>query len=150
MKTIVNVRDHRIVSEMNLEDGAYNISIHKMCDDKTYQQVKKLWATIDDISTRLYGDRSQAQQIYMQILHMAGKRTEKLIVDEDALPVLSRHVKSLAVVYRDVVNGVPKCLVDVCLEGISEMSRKEVSAVIDSCINYAIECGVDPQIERES
>lgn len=150
MKTMVSIKDHKIVSDLNLDDGVYNISIHKRCDDKTYNQVKKLWATIDDISMKLYGDKSQSQLIYLQILHMAGRRTEKLIIEDDAIPALRRMVKSIAIVQRDVVNGKPMCVVDVCLEGISEMSRSEVASVIDSCIKYAIESGVDPQIEREA
>lgn len=149
MKTLVSIKDHKITSSFDLDDGVYNITIHKRCNDKTYKQVKGLWATIDDISEKLYGNKSQSQEIYMQILHMAGRRTEKMIIDEDAIPELQKFVKSIAIVYRDVVNGKAKCVVDVCFEGISEMSRNEVAAVIDTCINYAIECGVEPQIGKD-
>ena len=33
--------------------------------------------------------------------------------------------------------------------GISEMTKKEVSKVIESCVHYAEEVGVVPQIKEE-
>lgn len=149
MKTIVNVKDKQVISVLNLEDGTYNISINKRCDDKTVKQVKGLWATIDDISEKLYGDKSRSEGIYHQILHMAGQRTEKVIIEELALDDFKKVVKSIDVVSREVVNGKPMCVCDVCLVGVSEMSRREVIQVIDSCVRYALECGVEPQIGKE-
>lgn len=149
MKTIVNIKDKQCISVLNLEDGTYNISINKRCDDKTVKQIKGLWATIDDISEKLYGDRSGADLIYHQILHMAGQRTEKMVIEEIALNDFRKVVKSIEVKSREVVNGKPMCVCDVCLVGVSEMSKKEVTQVIDSCVRYALECGVDPQIGKD-
>ena len=68
MKTYVSIKDHKITSDLNLEDGTYTIVINKKCDNKTLDQVKKLWATINDISVKLYGNKSESDNIYTQIV----------------------------------------------------------------------------------
>ena len=149
MKTYVSIKDHKITSDLNLEDGTYTIVINKKCDNKTLDQVKKLWATINDISVKLYGNKSESDNIYTQILHMAGVRTHMLVLDDRALADLRDYTKHIYVKERSVVNGRPMALVEVCFSGISEMTRKEVSEVIDCCIRYADEVGVEPYLERE-
>ena len=85
MKFTVEIKDCRLLTPLKLSDGVYEIDVRKKGEAKTYEQVKKLWATIDDISKEQYGDVSQSMNIYMQILHTAGVRTEKLLIPAGAV-----------------------------------------------------------------
>ena len=142
------IKDNRIVNLIDLKDGVYDIEIKPKGDSKTYEQVKKLWATIDDISRNEYGDTSQSVNIYLQILQMAGVRTDKALIPEVALNDLQKKVKALNVVSKETINHEPYVVVHICLSGISEMSKKEVANVIEVAIRWASELGIDTELER--
>lgn len=150
MKSIVQIKDKKVIDSVNLEDGQYRLSIEKVCDSKTLEQTRKLWATCSDISQKLYGNKSEKESVYIQILKMAGQRTFKLMIMEDAIEDLKKQkgVKCISVLSRDVINHTPYAYIDVCMTGISDMDKKEVSQVIDCACKYADEVGVIPQIER--
>lgn len=151
MKSIVHIKDKQIVSLLNLEDGEYRISIEKKCDDKTLDQTRKLWATCSDISEKIYGTKAEKDVIYLQILRMAGQRTYRLTLEEDALEEFKKQkgIKAVSILSRDIINHKPYVYVEVCMSGISEMDKKEVSQVIDACCRYAEEVGVIPQVKDE-
>jgi len=152
MRSQIQIKDNLVVNRVNLEDGTYNCSFSKKTDDKTLEQVRKLWATIGDISKKLYGDTSEKDSIYIQILQMAGQRTYQVTMEEDAIDDFKKNktIKCISIKSREVIGHKAYVLMDVCMTGISEMDKKEVSQVIESCIKYANECGVIPQVERES
>ena len=150
MKSTITIKDKKVTSNLDLEDGVYAISITKKGDEKSLEQVKKLWATCSDIAEALYGLKSEKDKVYMQILKMAGVRTYKLVLEENALETFmnNRNVKCVSVLSREVVNHRPMALVEVCMTGISEMDKKEVSRVIEECCRYAVECGIEPQVRN--
>lgn len=151
MRSQLTIKDKKVMSSLNLPDGTYNVSISKKCDDKTLEQVRKLWATIGDISIKLYGNTSEKDEIYLQILQMAGQRTYEVTMLEEAIEDFKKckDVKCIAVKSREVVGHKLYALCDVCMTGISDMDKKEVSKVIEACLRYADEVGVIPQIERD-
>lgn len=142
------IKDNQIVNKFDLEDGIYDLDIKPKGDSKTYEQVKKLWATIDDISRVEYGDVSQSNNIYLQILNMAGIKTDKVLMPEDAIKGLKRKVRALNVISRETINHQPYAVVNVCFTGISDMSKKEVANVIEVAIRWASELGIDTELER--
>ena len=148
MKLNALVKSNYIVNKFDLEDGVYSIDLKKKGDSKTYEQVKKLWATIDDISRAEYGDISNSTHTYLQILSQAGVRTDKVLIPEVAVEDLRKKVKALDVVSRETVNHQPYAVVNVCLTGISEMSKSEVSQVIEVAVRWASELGIDTDLER--
>lgn len=150
MRYTAEIRDNRIINELNLADGIYDVEIRKKGASKTYEQVKKLWATIDDISRAEYGDVSQSTNIYLQILNMAGVRTDKVLIPEEAVKDLKKKTKALSVVSKETINHKPYAVVNVCFAGISDMNKGEVSNVIEAAIRWASELGIETELNNES
>lgn len=146
MKLNVVIKNNQTKAIIPVPDGIYELSIKQRGDSKTYEQVKKLWATIDDISRNQYGDISQSNNIYLQILEMAGVRTDKLIIPKDAVKDLKKKVKAISVVSEETINNIPSAIVNVCLTGISDMSKKEVANVIEVAIKWAAELGIETEL----
>lgn len=142
MKFVCEVKDCKIQSLVNLPNGFYEVNIREKDKSRTYEQIKKLWATIDEISKVDYGDTSQSQNIYFQILQMAGIETDILAVQEKAYKSLLKKVKCCEILSKEVIDHVSWLNVRVCFKGISEMSKAELSKVIEVCVKYASEKGV--------
>lgn len=144
------IENQRITNRFDLPDGVYDLDIKPKGKSKTYEQAKKLWATIDDISRHEYGDVSQSTNIYLQILMMAGIRTVVIPLPEDAVESFRKKVKALGIISRETVNHQPICFCRVCPTGISDMTKKEVSDVIECAIRYASELGIESELENEN
>lgn len=147
MKLNAIIKDGYITNQYNLSDGAYEMTLKKRGDSKTYEQVKKLWATIDDISRAENGDISQSMSIYLKILQMAGVRTDKVLIPYDAVNSLKKKVKSLEIVSRETINHQDYALVNLCLSGISDMTKYEVANVIEVAIRWASELGIETDLK---
>lgn len=142
------IKDCRIQNTFNLNDGVYSVDIRPISSARSYEQIKKLWATIDDISREEYGDISQSNNIYLQILQMAGIRTDRILIPEIAIDDLKKKAKAVNVVSRETVNHQPYALVNVCFTGISEMTKAEVSEVIETAIRWASELGIETELSN--
>ena len=146
MKSSVTIKDGKITDLFNLDDGSYDIDIKMKSSARTYEQIKKLWATINDISRADYGDISESENIYFQILQMAGVRTDEVILPEEALKDFRKKVRTLRVISHEIINHRPMVLVNACMCGISEMNKKELSSVIETTIRYANEKGIKTEL----
>lgn len=146
MKSIIEVKDRRIVSTMNLDDGAYEVKIKEKDVTHTLEQIKKLWATIDDISRKEYGDISESETIYFQILNMAGVKTYKYVIPTASIKDFRKKVRSMKVISDEVIDHQAVSVVNVCLKGVSEMSKKEVSQVIETTVKWASELGIETEL----
>lgn len=146
MRSNVNIKEGYITSKINLPDGMYEIDVREKEMSKSYEQVKKLWATIDDISKHEYGDTSESKHIYFQILNMAGIDTAKLLVPEKALPYLQKKFRATDVISHEVINHTPHAIVNVCYKGLSEMSKREASSVIETAIKWCNEIGINTDL----
>lgn len=143
MKSLLKVKDNKIISDINLPDGTYEADIKKKDKSHTIEQIKKLWATIDEISKAQCGNTSMSEQIYFQILSMSGVETTKFAIDERALDDLRKKVRTLVVIGKEIVNHKPYAIVNVCLKGVSEMSKSQVSKIIETTIQYGSELGIN-------
>lgn len=148
MRLNVTIEDNHIKNKFDLPNGIYDIELKPKGEAKTYEQVKKLWATIDDISKHEYGDSSQSTNIYFQILAMAGIRTDKLLIPAEAYKDLKKKVRAISIVSNEVINHIPHYIVQVCLTGISDMNKQEVSSVIETAIKWCSELGIETELER--
>lgn len=146
MKLNAVIKNNQVKTTIPVPDGVYELSLKQRGDSKTYEQVKKLWATIDDISRNEYGDVSQSNNIYFQILEMAGVRTDKIIIPKDAIKDLKKKVKAISVISEETIGGISSAVVNVCLTGISDMNKKEVASVIEVAIKWATELGIDTEL----
>jgi len=148
MRSNAIIKEGQILNTFNLNDGVYHIDIRPVSSARSYEQIKKLWATIDDISREEYGDISQSNSIYLKILQMSGIRTDRILIPEIAVDDLKKKAKALEIVSRETINHQPYALVNVCFAGISEMTKVEVSSVIETAIRWASELGIDTELER--
>lgn len=148
MKFVGEIRNNKIITPIDMPNGKYDISVKEKDQSKTIEQLKKLWATIDDISKAQYGNVSQSDNIYFQILNMSGIKTYKALIQEEALKPLKAKVRAVSVIANEVIDHIPYVLVNVCVVGVSEMSKKELSSVIETTIQYASEVGVSTELER--
>lgn len=148
MKSNAVIKDCRIQNTFNLNDGVYSVEIRPISSARSYEQIKKLWATIDDISRAEYGDISQSGNIYLQILAMSGIRTDRILIPEVAVEDLKKKARAVNVVSREIINHQPYALVNTSFTGISEMTKAEVSEVIETAIRWAAELGIETELER--
>lgn len=147
MELNVLLKDKKILSEINLPNGVYELKIKEKDKSRTYEQIKKVWATISEISIHEYGDTSQKENIYFQLLEMSGIKTEMIIIPLSAVEDFRKKVRTLKVVSNEIVNHKPVALVNICLKGLSEFSKKEACAFIESITRYASELGIESEVE---
>lgn len=148
MKTIFEVKNGKVINSIDVKDGTYVGSLNQKQNDKTQEQIRKLWATIDEISKKVNGNKNDNMSIYFQILLDSGQHNFKVVIPETALDDFKRNVRCLRVLSREVVNHRPMVVVETCMVGVSEMDKKEVAQVIKTCIRYADEIGVATNFER--
>ena len=79
---------------------------------------------------------------------MSGIRTDRILIPEVAVKDLKKKAKALNVMSKETINHQPYCLVNVCFAGISEMTKAEVSQVIETAIRWASELGIETELER--
>lgn len=130
------------------KDKEYEITVREYKDNRSKRQNDKLWAIINDICMKQDGNLRNADDLYLQLLEMAGAK--HLIVSipyearKDLLKVV-RSIKTLDVFTEDGVTYATVCL----FYGSSSMNTKEMGNLIETAINYAYELGVDTEKYEE-
>ena len=130
------------------KDKEYEITVREYKDNRSKRQNDKLWAIINDICMKQDGNLRNADDLYLQLLEMAGAK--HLIVSipyearKDLLKVV-RSIKTLDVFTEDGVTYATVCL----FYGSSSMNTKEMGNLIETAINYAYELGVDTEQYEE-
>ncbi len=125
----------------SLKTGRYNLIIEDIQKAKTEAQNRYLWALIGEIGKKINGSRAEDEEIYAQILDMAGAKVEYLAAKkgtEDRLRAFFRVIK----IVDDWKKGAADMVTVKCYYGTSTMNREEVSKVIDTALSYAEKCGV--------
>lgn len=148
MKTYLEIRDGKVLNTINLPNGTYDCDVKIRDRSHTLQQIRYLWKLIDEISKKEYGNTSQSEEIYFKILQMSGVQTYKIPILEEAVNDLRKKVRTLVVIGNEVVEHKAYAIVQVCLKGISEMSKKELSSVIETCVMWCSELDIPTDIER--
>lgn len=123
----------------------YEVSITELKDRRTKAQNRLLWELIGEIDIELNGSRSADEEIYMQILDMAGAKVEYIAVRKDmaegirkALENSFRFVKEV----DDWKKNDAEMVTLKCYYGSSKMDKDEMARVIDTTMTYAEECGI--------
>lgn len=143
MKKYLEIKDGKVNNLINLPNGTYDCEIKIKDKSHTIEQIKKLWATIDEISKAQYGNTSMSEEIYFHILQISGVETTKFAIREEAVKDLQKKVRTLIVIGKEVINHIPYSIVNVCFKGVSEMSKSQVSKIIETTIQYGSELGLD-------
>lgn len=126
----------------NLEDGEYLVSIEPKKKKRSLDQNRLFWKLVGEIAKKEDGDLRNVDDLYTYLLQMSGAKYEVFNVKHEALEGVKRIYKHVRVVKQKEVRG---CLWDVCFVfyGSSTFDTKEMSQLIDTTLNYAMEIGVD-------
>ena len=133
----------RTTQRINLQDGKYDVEIREIGSKRSLDQNAMLWGVISEISKKLYGDISEKENIYLQLLAMSGAKyefikVEKRVLEEKALEKLG--IRNYKVVKE---NEEENSVILMVFYGSSTFNTKEMNQLIETTLNYASNCGVD-------
>lgn len=145
IKSMGNTLMIQTTQQVDLKDGKYQVEIKDIKNKRSLDQNAMLWGIICDISKKLYGDLSEKDSIYLQLLEMAGAKYTILTLLEEAFN--DKALDSFGIRnYREIAretkpNG--KVFVSViAFYGSSTFNTKEMANLIDATIKYATNVGV--------
>lgn len=133
-----------VAAEMEkLEQGEYVLTIEKPKKKRSLNQNAMLWALVGEIDMQINGNRTDDEDLYCQIIEMAGATAEYYECIPQAVDTLKKVFRVVKVVqYMENDIGV-QLAVCKCYPGTSVMSTAEMSAVIDAALSYAEDVGID-------
>lgn len=123
---------------VNVEDGKYSIEITDYKKNRSLNQNALLWKIINAISKKENGSYAGAEDIYLNLLEMAGAKCEYLLVSNEAVEGLKSLYRDIRVVKEDKGKSIVKAYY-----GSSKMNTQEMSELIKVAEDYAIEVGLD-------
>lgn len=139
------VRPSAAAEMEKLDKSDYLLTIEKPKKKRSQNQNAMLWALVGEIGMQINGSRTDDEDIYCQIIEMAGAKAEYYECVPQAVDTLKKVFRVVKVVqYRENENGV-QLAVCKCYAGTSVMSTAEMSAVIDAALSYAEDVGIDSE-----
>lgn len=138
-KVTLEVRPWSIPRLAKLMDGKeYSIGFEKKPDKKTDQQRKFLWALIHEIGVEQSGRPDNDWDVYCQALERANVKFEFIAVKPEAENFLRRQFRAVQKIEEMGQFNLYKIFV-----GCSQMTKKEMSLLIDTVLDMAEEVGLD-------
>lgn len=129
-----------------LPDGIYNIEMSEYGKNRSNRQNNMLWGLISEISKKLYGDLSEKDTIYRQLLEMSGAKYTIVTLpqeDFDDGALTKFGIRAYREIARET-NSKGKTFVSaIIFYGSSTFTTKEMNQLIETTIRYASECGID-------
>lgn len=147
LKTFLQIKNNLVQNKINLPDGTYDVEIKVRDKSHTIEQIKKLWATIDDISKAQNGDTSKSMDIYFEILNICGIATQKIAIRNDVLNDFLKSCRAYSIIGNETIKHQEYTIVNACFKGVSQFSKKELSNTIETTIRYASELGITTELE---
>lgn len=129
--------------KLTIKDGKYEINIKPFEGLKRSQrQNAMMWGIVNKICKKINGNLEDNYELYNQLLEMAGVEYDNITILDKALPRFKELVKHVKVVNQYEDNGQ---LFDYCwvFKGISEMTTKEATELIEMAKQYANRVGVE-------
>jgi len=130
---------------IELNDGRYDVDIREIRSKRSLDQNAMLWGIICEISKSQYGDLSEKENIYLQLLEMAGAKYTILTLSKEAYEDKALDAYGIRN-YREVGRGFnpdgKEFVSVIAFYGSSTMNTKEMTQLIDATIRYATNCGV--------
>lgn len=143
VKVMGNALMVQTTQRIALADGKYDIDINLPGTKRSLDQNAMLWGVISELSKKLYGDLSEKETIYTQLLEMSGAKYEfikvqKRVVEEKAL-------EALGIRYYKIIkeNNDDNTYILQVFYGSSTFNTKEMTQLIETTLKYASNCGVD-------
>lgn len=133
----------------SLKQGDYVLSIEKVKNARSLQQNAYLWELIGQIDLKENGNRTNTEQIYLNILTKAGAKVEFLQGLPEVKPLLEQFFRVVKEVDRRTNDKGVETVVYQCYIGTSKMNTEEMARVIDVAIEYASQLGIDSEYWKE-
>lgn len=148
MRTIAQTRfvDNKAILcaplPFDLADGEYMITIEPKKRKRSLDQNAYFWKLIGEISKKENGTLSDVENIYINLLEMAGAKYVGMIIKHEALEDFRKQMRHVKVIKQQTVKNV---LYDTiyAFYGSSTFSTDEMSQLIDVTLRYAEEVGVE-------
>jgi hypothetical protein len=119
--------------------GKIKVSAKPFKESKTQRQNNYIWAMFSKISLEVNGSKRKedVERVYRDCLVNANVVHEQLIAPKGSKDILERA-------YSVVIEGEIKNDYQIfdCFLGISKLDTTEMSALIDSTIDYGVKCGI--------
>lgn len=133
-----------------LKPGNYELDIKQHRNNRTLAQNRYLWELIGQIAMKENGNKSDTEEIYMQLLESAGAKCEFFEIAEEAVNRFAQlaDIKFLRIVQRRFRNGTHTVMCK-CFYGSSKMDTKEMGILIDKTIERAEFDGIDTDTWRK-
>lgn len=135
--------DYRYLSFFEaLKNKVYSIEIKNVSNKRSLQSNSYLWALISQICKVQDGNIANVNNLYIQLLEMAGVRVEYAMILEEAYDFFKEQLKYCKIVNRQVIRN--KSYVQVAsFAGSSSFTQQEMNDLIDTTLRYAAEVGID-------
>jgi len=110
MKTIAETKfigNQAMISSpvaFNMEDGEYLITIEPKKKKRSIDQNRYFWALVGEIARKENGDLKDIDNLYTNLLQIAGAKYETLIIKHEALNRFKSLVRHVKVIRQQMVN----------------------------------------------
>lgn len=127
------------------KEKMYAIDITDINKKRSLNQNNKLWALITDICKKEDGNASDKENKYLNLLEMAGIKTNILSIEKVAIEDFKRYSKARKINVLDEfksVTGKENAVIEV-IYGSSTFNTAEMSQLINAALTYADEIGLN-------
>lgn len=117
-----------------------SIEITEIANQRTSAQNRMMWKLIHEIALEINGraDKAADEEIYQMALERANVKYEFIATLPEAEPMLVKNFRSVKFVQKQGKMNLYKVFI-----GSSEMTKKEMSELIDTLLDMAVEIGLD-------
>lgn len=133
---------------INLDDGSYDIDFKEISKKRSLQQNAYLWALIGEIAKKENGDIKEKDEIYCNLLKMAGAKYDVVMVRADAYGRFKANWRDVKKI-KEVVNNHTVWYVVEAYYGSSQFNTNEMSQLIETTLKYAAEIGIQTDYWKE-
>lgn len=128
----------------------YSIEIKQIKSKRSLQQNRMLWGLIGLIDEKENGRRTAegSEGIYITLLEMADAKVDFIAALPEAEKMLRQSFRAIKLVQPFRQGGQQMNLYKV-VSGSSKMNTKEMSALIDTTLDYAARLGIDTDYWKE-
>ena len=119
------------------KEKSYTISINKVKSKRSLEQNRLLWALIGEIDQAISGRYADPWGIYIELLELAGAKSEVIIAPIAAERELKKSLRVVKLLrYAGDYKGIEMGEFRV-FYGSSTFNTKEMTQLIDTALNYA-------------
>lgn len=145
LRPILNCEMYCLDSIAKLQDNTEVIvEIKKKQKSRSLLQNSYLWALIGEIAKFENGDLQDEDDIYKNLIKMAGVRTDTLIIKTDAVEQFTSNFRAYEKLNEEVIKGESWSTIRV-FYGSSQFDTKEMTDLIDTTLKYAAELGIETE-----